>query len=142
MARIEPGWVRNAGTPTTIFTLILAGPWCLIPFIGLRFLLVDLSILPPIWWWLVRGRTDEPLRGAMASLVIGPRVHLDESMLLVCTARGPGRGDGDQWRRLRLRLLQGGFTCVLARGAPEFRGLSYEATAPFACLSRCAKIAR
>lgn len=91
---LQRPWVRNIGIPTAIYTIVFSGPWLVIPFIGLRFLALPLVITPPLWWWLVRGRTDQPVRGAFAGLLIGPLVHLGEFWVLVLIANGPSNRDG------------------------------------------------
>src|SRR5215813_12754515 len=94
MAEPRTHRLREIGLPSAIFVALLAGPWLIIPSIGLVFAPVVLLVVLPIWWWIVRGRTDEPVRGAWAGLFIGPLVHAGELFVWIVFMRGPpGPGD-------------------------------------------------
>lgn len=109
-------WPRDIVIPTAIFTLLFAGPWFVFPPIGVWFVPIVLTLVPPIWWWLVRGRTDQPVRGAMAGLFIGPLVHAGEFGVLAYLANGPLRGDGEAslvWMFAAIPLVVAGVASVV-----------------------------
>jgi len=58
------------------------------------FALAIVVLTPPIWWWLVRGRTDQPVRGAFAGLLVGPLSHALMIGFLAWDVRVHGRNGG------------------------------------------------